>query len=327
MERILVCGGAGYIGSHMVRRLLDEGFDVTVFDSFETGHREAVPRGVEVFEGTLNDPGGVRRALKAKSFDAVFHFAARIQVGESVEHPSLYYGNNVAGTLNLLRAMVERGIGKFVFSSSAAVYGTPLEIPIREDHPLAPINPYGWTKRMVEQILADFWRAYGLASVSLRYFNACGADPQGRIGESHDPETHLIPNILKSALSKSPGPVTVFGDDYPTPDGTCVRDYVHVCDLAEAHLNALESIRNAPGARAYNLGNGLGFSVKEVLAAAERVLGMNIGYRVAPRREGDPAYLVADSTLALREIHWRPRFASLEEILETALRWHRRPRY
>jgi UDP-glucose 4-epimerase len=248
-------------------------------------------------------------------------------VGESAKNPFLYYANNVTGTLNLLQGMVERGVGKFVFSSSAAVYGTPLEIPIREDHPLAPINPYGWTKRMVEQILADFWRAYGLASVSLRYFNACGADPEGRLGESHDPETHLIPNILKRALSGAAEPVTVFGDDYPTPDGTCVRDYVHVCDLAEAHLKALESLGTVPGVRAYNLGNGRGFSVMEVLAAAERVLGTEIRHRIAPRREGDPAYLVADSTLAMRELSWRPRFGSLEEILQTALRWHRAPRY
>jgi len=327
MERILVCGGAGYIGSHMVKRLLDEGFDVTVFDSFETGHREALPEGAAVFEGTLNNPADVNGVLEMKPFDAVFHFAARIQVGESVRQPSLYYGNNVAGTMNLLQAMVARGIGRFVFSSSAAVYGTPLEIPIREDHPLAPINPYGWTKRMVEQILADFWRAYGLASVSLRYFNACGADPEGSIGESHDPETHLIPNILKSALSNSSEPVLIFGDDYPTPDGTCVRDYVHVCDLADAHLKALDSLRASPGVRAYNLGNGCGFSVKQVLEAAERVLGAKIERRIAPRREGDPAFLVADSTLALKELGWRPRFTSLEEILQTALRWHRRPRY
>lgn len=327
MGRILVCGGAGYIGSHMVRRLLDEGFEVAVFDSFETGHREAVPDEVEVFEGNLRNPRDVENALESGAFDAVFHFAARIQVGESVTNPSLYYENNVGGTLNLLRAMVDRGIGRFVFSSSAAVYGTPVEIPIREDHPLAPINPYGWTKRMVEQVLADFWRAYGLSSVSLRYFNACGADPQGRAGESHDPETHLIPNILESALSGSGEPVTVFGNDYPTPDGTCVRDYVHVCDLAEAHLEALGSMKASPGARAYNLGNGKGFSVKEVLSAAEKVLGRPIPCRIAPRREGDPAFLVADSTLAGCELGWRPRFASLEEIIRTALGWHRHPRY
>lgn len=327
MERILVCGGAGYIGSHMVRRLLDEGFEVAVFDSFETGHREAVPDGVHVFEGNLQNPGDVKHTLESGAFEAVFHFAARIQVGESVTDPALYYGNNVGGTLNLLRAMVERGIGRFVFSSSAAVYGTPVEIPIREDHPLAPINPYGWTKRIVEQVLADFWRAYGLASVSLRYFNACGADPQGRVGESHDPETHLIPNILESVLSGSGEPVTIFGNDYPTPDGTCVRDYVHVCDLAEAHLKALGSMKASPGARAYNLGNGRGFSVKEVLSASERVLGQEIERRIAPRREGDPAFLVADSGLAGRELGWRPRYTSLEEILRTALDWHRQPRY
>jgi len=194
-------------------------------------------------------------------------------------------------------------------------------------HPLAPINPYGWTKRMVEQVLADFWRAYGLASVSLRYFNACGADPQGRVGESHDPETHLIPNILERVLSGSGEPVTIFGNDYPTPDGTCVRDYVHVCDLAEAHLEALGSMKGSPGARAYNLGNGRGFSVKEVLSAAERVLGQEIERRIAPRREGDPAFLVADSGLAGCELGWRPRFASLEDIIRTALDWHRQPRY
>ena len=327
MERILVCGGAGYIGSHMVRRLLDEGFDVTVFDSFETGHPEAVPGEAEVFEGNLRNPSDVKRVLESRDFDAVFHFAARIQVGESVTSPGLYYENNVGGTLNLLSGMVERKIGRFVFSSSAAVYGTPVEIPIREEHPLAPINPYGWTKRVVEQVLSDYWRAYGLASVSLRYFNACGADPEGRIGESHDPETHLIPNILKSALSGSKTAVTIFGGDYPTPDGTCVRDYVHVCDLADAHLKALESMRAFPGARAYNLGNGRGFSVKEVLAAAERVLETKIEHRIAPRREGDPAYLVADSSLASRELGWRPRFTSLDEIIRTALEWHRRPRY
>mgnify|MGYP000588151502 CR=1 FL=1 len=327
MERILVCGGAGYIGSHMVRRLLDEGFEVAVFDNFETGHREAVADGVEIFEGNLQNPRDVKNALESRAFDAVFHFAARIQVGESVTDPALYYGNNVGGTLNLLKAMVDRGIGRFVFSSSAAVYGTPVEIPIREDHPLAPINPYGWTKRMVEQVLADFWQAYGLASVSLRYFNACGADPQGRVGESHDPETHLIPNILKNALSGSGEPVTIFGNDYPTPDGTCVRDYVHVCDLAEAHLEALGSMKASPGARAYNLGNGKGFSVREVLSAAEKVLGRAIPSRITARREGDPAFLVADSGLAGHELGWRPRFTSLEEILRTALDWHRHPRY
>ena len=326
MERILVCGGAGYIGSHMVRRLLGEGFGVAVFDSFETGHREAVPEGVDVLEGNLREPEDVKRALDSGPFDAVFHFAAKIQVGESVSDPASYYENNVAGTLNLLRAMTARGIGRFVFSSSAAVYGTPERVPIREDHPLAPINPYGWTKRMVEQVLADFWRAYGLSSVSLRYFNACGADPAGGIGESHDPETHLVPNILKSGLSGGT-PVTLFGTDYPTPDGTCVRDYVHVCDLAEAHLRALGSMRERPGARAYNLGNGRGFSVREVLAAAGRVLGHPVPHRVAGRREGDPAVLVADSSLAERELGWRPKFSSLEEILRTALGWHRAPRY
>jgi len=326
MERILVCGGAGYIGSHMVRRLLEEGFGVAVFDSFETGHREAVPWGVEVFEGDLREPKDVKRALDSGPFDAVFHFAAKIQVGESVSDPASYYENNVAATLNLLRNMTARGIGRFVFSSSAAVYGTPERVPIREDHPLAPINPYGWTKRMVEQVLADFWRAYGLSSVSLRYFNACGADPAGGIGESHDPETHLVPNILKSALSGG-DPVTLFGTDYPTQDGTCVRDYVHVCDLAEAHLRALGSMRERPGVRAYNLGNGKGFSVREVLAAAERVLGRPIPHRVAGRRKGDPPVLVADSGLAERELGWHPKYAALEEILRTALVWHRAPRY
>ncbi len=326
MDRILVCGGAGYIGSHMVMRLLEEGCGVTVFDSFETGHREAV-EGLDVFEGDLREAEDVKRVLESASFDAVFHFAARIQVGESVLDPALYYGNNVAGTLNLLEGIVEHGIGRFVFSSSAAVYGTPLETPIREDHPLAPINPYGWTKRMVEQVLADYGHAYGLASASLRYFNACGADPAGRVGESHDPETHLIPNILKGALSGDGEPVTLFGDGYDTRDGTCVRDYVHVCDLAEAHLKALESLKARPGVRAYNLGNGRGFTVKEVLGAAEKVLGQPIPFRMAPPREGDPAVLVADSGRAEAELGWRPSFASLEEILETALDWHRHPRY
>lgn len=254
------------------------------------------------------------------------HFCARSLVGESVAQPYDYYANNVAGTLNLLAAMRRHGVGKLVFSSTAAVYGQPVVAPIDEDHPTAPINPYGASKLMVERILADAAPAYGLRSVALRYFNAAGASPDGEIGESHQPETHLIPNVLRAALGTGPA-LQVFGDDYPTPDGTCVRDYVHVDDLAQAHERALAYLDRHAGAHVFNLGNGQGFSVRQVIEAAQRVSGRRIPYAIAPRRAGDPAVLVASSAKARRELGWAPAYEALEAILDTAWRWHRAPAF
>jgi UDP-glucose 4-epimerase len=297
----------------MVRRLLGEGYGVAVFDSFETGHREAVPEGVEVFEGNLREPGDVKRALDSGPFDAVFHFAAKIQVGESVSDPASYYENNVAGTLNLLRGLTARGVGRFVFSSSAAVYGTPERVPIGEDHPLAPINPYGWTKRMVEQVLADFWRAYGLFLRLSPYFNACGADPAGGIGESHDPETHLVPNISKSGLSGG-NPGDPVRDRLPDPGR-------HLRAGLRPRVRPGRGPPEGPGLHARTpRGPGLqpgerhGVLRQGGLAAARAdPWGGPSRHRVAGRREGDPAILVADSSLAERELGWRPNFSSLEE--------------
>ncbi len=324
-QSVLVCGGAGYIGSHMVRMLADAGYDVTVFDNLSTGHAAAVRAGTLV-RGDLLDKGALRDLFSSTRFDAVFHFSGLIAVGESVREPARYYLNNVTGTLNLLEAMHEAGVGRFVFSSTAAVYGNPQTSPIGEDQPLAPINPYGRTKRIIEDVLADFAEAQDLRSVSFRYFNAAGAHPDGGIGEAHDPETHLIPNVLLAALGRRPA-VDIFGDDYPTPDGTCVRDYVHVQDLCEAHLAALDWMDAHAGAAVFNLGNGTGFSVLEILDAARRVTGIDIPYRIAGRRDGDAASLVADSTRARSELGWSPRHGDIDDIVETAWRWHRDPAY
>jgi UDP-glucose 4-epimerase len=318
--RILVCGGAGYIGSHMARRLADCGWRVSVLDNLSTGHREAVRWG-ELLQADLLDPVALERAFASRRFDAVMHFCARSLVGESLMQPYDYYANNVVGTLNLLQAMRRHGVARLVFSSTAAIFGQPIRERIDEDHPQAPINPYGASKGMVERILADAAEAYGLRSVSLRYFNAAGASIDGAIGESHHPETHLIPNVLRAALGAGPG-LKVFGDDYPTPDGTCVRDYVHVDDLAQAHQLALEFMDAHAGAHAFNLGNGQGFSVREVIAAAQDVSGRAIDYVVEPRRPGDPSVLVAASELARRRLGWSPQYTSLESILASAWRWH-----
>ncbi len=331
---VLVCGGAGYIGSHMVKVLQEHGHNPVVFDNLSTGHAESIPEEMLV-RGDLRDISSLRRVFAEHSFDAVMHFAARSIVAESVEKPAEYYENNVAGTLNLLNAMMEEGVRRFVFSSTAAVYGNPIggngtaTSPARlidEEHSVAPLNPYGRTKLHVEQALRDFAVAYGLRSVSLRYFNAAGADPSGEIGESHEPETHLIPNILRAALGTGPV-LRIFGDDYDTPDGTCVRDYIHVNDLADAHLRALGFMQEERGAHVFNLGNGKGFSVREVLAAACEVTGKSIPHEVSPRRSGDAAVLVADSAKARRALGWQPRYADLRELMETAWRWHGAQRY
>ena len=318
---ILVCGGAGYIGSHMARWLALKDIRVTVLDNLSTGHRAFVRWG-ELIEADLLDPPSLDRAFAAHRYDAVMHFCARSLVGESMADPYGYYESNVGGTLNLLRAMRRHDVARLVFSSTAAVFGQPQADRIDEAHPTHPINPYGASKRMVERILEDAATAYGLRSVALRYFNAAGASPDGTIGEAHDPETHLIPNALRAALGTGPA-LKLFGDDYPTPDGTCVRDYVHVDDLAQAHLLALEHLDANAGAHAFNLGNGQGFSVREVIAAAERVSGRAVPHSIEARRPGDPSILVASSEKARAVLGWQPEYTTLDPILDTALRWHR----
>ena len=319
---ILICGGAGYIGSHMARWLSLQGQQATVLDNLSTGHRESVRWG-DLIEADLLDPASLERAFAGQRYDAVMHFCARSLVGESMVDPYGYYTSNVAGTLNLLQAMRRHGVERLVFSSTAAIFGHPKSDRIDEDHPKQPINPYGASKLMVERILEDAANAYGLRSVSLRYFNAAGASPDGTIGEAHDPETHLIPNVLRAALGTGAA-LKLFGDDYPTPDGTCIRDYVHVDDLAQAHLLAIRHLDANAGAHAFNLGNGQGFSVREVIAAAERVSGRTVPHAIEARRPGDPAVLVASSEKARAVLGWSPEYTTLEPILETALRWHSR---
>jgi UDP-glucose 4-epimerase len=317
--RLLVVGGAGYIGSHMVKHLLRRGCDVVTFDNLSTGHRDAVLGG-EFVLGDLADRAALDALFSQYQFDAVFHFASFIQVGESVKEPAKYYANNVVNTLKLLDAMVAHGVGRFVFSSTAAVYGEPAYTPIDEAHPKQPINPYGKTKWMVEQILEDYDRAYGLRSIALRYFNAAGADPEGQLGERHDPETHLIPLVLQAASGRRPH-ISVFGRDYDTPDGTCIRDYIHVTDLADAHWLALDRLMQGAGSAAYNLGNGNGFSVQQVIDTAASVTGRPIPVVDAPRREGDPARLVAESAAARKGLGWQPARDDLATIIADAWRW------
>ena len=318
MLRILVAGGAGYIGSHMVKALLDCGHSVVTLDDFSTGQRPALP-GETLIRGSIADAALTGNVLEAGRFDAVMHFAARSIVGESARDPALYWQNNVVAGLTLFDQMRKHGPKRLVFSSTAAVYGDPGPEPIRESQNCAPVNPYGNSKLALEHALADYRAAYGLESVRLRYFNAAGAHPDGELAERHDPETHLIPIILQSAAGLR-GPLSIFGDDYPTPDGTCIRDYVHVCDLADAHLRAIERLVSGGGSAVYNLGNSRGFSVREVLDAARRVAGKAIACEVKPRRAGDPAVLVSDSTLVRRELGWRPRYEALEDIIATAWR-------
>lgn len=320
--RVLVTGGAGYIGSHVVKALRVAGYDVVVVDNLTRGHRQAVA-GVPFVEADLLDRAALDWLLATYPVEAVLHFAALSQVGESQRQPGKYALNNVGGTVTLLEAMVAAGCLLLVFSSTAAVYGAPEAMPITEEYPLVPTNTYGETKLFVERMLRRFDQAHGLRSVSLRYFNAAGADPEGCLGEDHDPETHLIPLVLATALGQRPA-VEIFGTDYATPDGTCIRDYVHVTDLAEAHLLALSTLASGASTTAYNLGNGSGFSVRQVIAAAERVTGRAIPVREGPRRAGDPPVLVASSARAGAELGWRPRFNELETIIGTAWEWHRR---
>lgn len=318
---VLVTGGAGYIGSHTVKALLDAGYDVVVFDDLSRGHPEFIP-GVRLVIGELSDEGALADLFSEKEFDAVLHFASESLVGESVRNPDKYFRRNVTGGIALMSAMVKAGVKKMVFSSSAAVYGDPESVPIPEAAELKPVSPYGESKVIVERALGWYDKAYGLRSVSLRYFNAAGADPSGRLGEDHDPETHLIPLVIRAALTGEP--LTVFGNDYPTPDGTCIRDYIHVTDLAEAHVLALKALSEGLDTTAMNIGTGRGFSVMEIINAVGEVSGREVPYIVGARRPGDPAVLIAECKRAEETLGWLPTHSSLQEIVQTAWRWHSR---
>jgi len=320
--KVLVLGGAGYIGSHICKTLALQNHQSVVVDNLSTGHREAV-RWSHFIGADILEPGALIRILQDEGpFDLIMHFCAKSLVGESMQNPAIYYRNNVVGTLHLLDAMVATGHDKLVFSSTAAVFGMPVKELIDETHSRLPINPYGQSKKMVEDVLGDYYDAYGIKSVALRYFNACGADPDGEIGERHEPETHLIPNILKSAIAGKTSELKVFGNNYPTPDGTCIRDYIHVNDLASAHILAGEFLQKHAGAFAFNLGNGNGFSVFEVIEAASKVAGRTIAYKIEAPRAGDPPVLVADAKQAGDVLGWRPAYTDIESIIATAWHWH-----
>lgn len=318
--KVLVTGGAGYIGSHTVKELLKEGFEVVVLDNLSSGKKELLLGG-HFIEGDLMDPSAVESAFRSFDIGGVLHFASLIQVGESYRDPQKYYRHNVTSALNLLQGMLKAGVKRFVFSSSAAVYGEPEHLPIPETHPLRPSNPYGRTKVMVENILRDYAEAYGLKSISLRYFNAAGADPEGRLGEMHEPETHLIPNILLFLL-RAKSEFFLYGTDFPTPDGTAIRDFVHVTDLARAHVLALKKLEEIPKTEYFNLGTNRGYSVLEVLQKVEEVTGRNVVYTPRPRRPGDVAILQASKEKAEQDLGWKARLSDLGTIVETAWKWH-----
>ncbi len=319
-KNVLVTGGAGYIGSHACKALAKADYTPIAYDNLVYGHESAVQWG-PFEQGDTLDRNRLDEVIRQYQPAAIMHFAAFAYVGESVDHPGKYYRNNVAGSLTLLEAMRDTGIKHFIFSSTCATYGEPEQIPMTEVHKQAPINPYGQSKLMIEQMLSDFDVAHDLKSVSLRYYNAAGADPDGDTGEDHDPETHLIPLVLDAATGKRPS-ITIFGDDYDTPDGTCIRDYIHVTDLADAHVKALKYLEQGGQTTAYNLGNGKGFSVKEVIDTAKRITGKEIPVETGPRRPGDPPSLVGDATRIRKELNWQPKYAELETIIKTALDWH-----
>lgn len=319
--KILITGGAGYIGSHMVRYAQENNHEVVVLDDFSTGHDWAI-KDCEVFRVSLLDKDRLSQKLKGRYFDGVIHFASKSLVGESVAKPKLYYENNLVGSLNLINEMLHNNINNLVFSSSAAIFGNPLTKKISEDHPKNPINPYGKSKLMVENILNDICLAYNFNATCLRYFNAAGAHASAKIGEAHYPETHLIPNILQSVLSHE-GDLKVFGDDYPTQDGSCIRDYVHVTDLAQAHLLGFDHMQKNSGFSSFNLGNGDGFSVFEVVNCCQRITKNKIPFKIDKRRDGDPPSLVANSSKALTLLGWSPVYTSLEEIINSAYEWHK----
>ncbi len=317
---MLVTGGAGYIGSHAAKALHRRGYRVVAFDNLIAGHRAAVKYGTLV-TGDITDLAAVRHALRAHEISAVMHFAAFLDVGESVREPAKYYRNNVIGALTVLEAMAAESVKAFVFSSTCATYGEPIETPIAETHPQRPINSYGESKLAVERALPHFERAYGIGWMALRYFNASGADPEGEIGEDHSPEIHLIPRAIDAATGGTG--LTVFGDDYPTPDGTCLRDYIHVSDLANAHVAALEALVETGKSGAYNLGTGRPHSVRQVIDTVQRVTGRTVPWTLGPRRAGDPAVLYASPHKAQAELHWSPGHPELEAIVSTAWQWHR----
>ena len=317
--RILVTGGAGYIGSHAVRLFLERGHDVWVYDSLTLGHRRSVPA-ERLLVGDLSETQRIDHAVVEKRIEAVVHFAAFAAVGESVQHPAKYYQNNLVNTLNLMECLRRAGVSRFIFSSTCATFGTPARMPIAEETPQLPINPYGRTKLAIEHALADYAAAYNWGYAALRYFNASGAHASGAIGEDHDPETHLIPLVIYAAMGRRPH-IEVFGTDYPTPDGTCVRDYIHVDDLAEAHLLALEKLQAGQGMH-YNLGIGRGYSVREVIRTVEDVTGKKVPVKEGPRRAGDPPVLIASSAKVQKELGWKPRYTELRPIVETAWNWH-----
>jgi UDP-arabinose 4-epimerase len=322
-DTVLVTGGAGYIGSHACKALRQAGFTPIAYDNLARGHARAVKWG-PLEQGDITDPARLGEVMVKYRPVAVMHFAAYCYVGESVAEPALYYRNNVAGSLSLLEAMRRAGIARFILSSTCATYGDPQGVPIAESHPQMPTSPYGVTKLMVEAMLRDFASAYGLSWVSLRYFNAAGADPAAEIGEAHTPETHIIPLAMQAATTGLQ-PFTIFGSDYPTPDGTAIRDYIHVADLAAAHVMALQHLLAGGRSLAVNLGTGRGYSVLEVLASVERVCGRKVPVRYGPRRPGDPSALVADAAEARATLGWRPQYPQLDAIVDTAWRWHSRP--
>lgn len=318
---ILVTGGAGYIGSHVVEELKENNITPIVYDNFSTGHADAVPEDVQLIQGDIHDRNFLEHVLGEYEIDGVMHFAASSQVGESMKDPAKYYFNNVAGTLSLLNAMRNAGVDYLVFSSTAAVYGEPDKVPITEDMKLNPTNVYGRTKLMIEKMLADYSMAYDLRYVALRYFNAAGASLLGNIGEDHRPESHLIPLIIQAALGKRES-VSIFGTDYPTPDGTCIRDYIHVKDLASAHVLAMQHLANGGESKAYNLGTENGFSVRQIIDAVKRVTGRDFAVIEEGRRAGDPAKLIASSEKIKKELHWQPKYSDIDRIVSTAFTWH-----
>lgn len=322
MKKIVIIGGAGYIGSHVVMGLKRSGYNPIIFDDFSTGNRAIADRlGVEIIKGSISNSDLLKDVFTKHKPVAVMHFAACALVGESVENPAKYYQNNVSATLNLLSTMIDCNVKKFIFSSTAAVYGLAKTFPIKEDSSTNPINPYGWSKLIVEQILKDYDKAYELRSIVFRYFNAAGADKSAEIGEMHDPETHLIPLVITAAAKGTP--MKIFGSDYDTPDGTCIRDYVHVSDIARAHILGLEALLLGGEAGIYNIGNGDGYSVLEVLNTVEEVTGSKVERDFQPRREGDPARLVASAERIKTELGWSPDYPALKEIIQTAWDWHR----
>lgn len=320
MAKILITGGAGYIGSNTAHMLKRRGYEVVVVDDLSRGHEHNVT-GLPFHRINLSETKRITELLQAERCDAVVHFAAYIAVGESTQKPEMYFGNNVGGTLSLLTAMVEAGIKRLVFSSTAAVYGMPSVVPIPETAPFAPVSPYGESKLMVEHVLRWMDECRGVRTIALRYFNACGADPESTLGEEHAPETHLIPLLLRAVASGKP--ITIFGNDYETPDGTCIRDYIHIADLAEAHQLALEFLLGGGGSNAFNVGTGTGHSVMEVVRAVEETTGSQVPYEIGPRREGDPAVLVANSDKLKQTLGWRPKYPNLRDMVETAWRFEK----